>query len=129
MIVVDSSVWIDYLRGIRTQQTDRLNLVGSRRLVLVGDLVLCEVLQGLRNEHEARRVEALLQRFAFGRMGGYDVAVEAARIYRTMHARGITIRKTIDLLIATFCLLGSHDLLHADRDFDVFAREFGLKVV
>lgn len=129
MIVVDSSVWIDYLRGSPTPETERFDFLVGRRTFLVGDLVLCEVLRGFRSEAEARRVEVLFADFAFAPMVGHDVAIEAARIYRALRGRGIVVRKTIDLLIATFCLLNSHDLLHADRDFDVFAREFGLKVV
>lgn len=126
MIVVDSTVWIDFLNGRDRPHVRRLREMLGSTEIIVGDLMLCEVLQGLVSEREASEVEALLRRFDIVPMGGERIAVTAARNYRTMRERGITIRKTIDLLIGTWCIEHGVALLHNDRDFAPMARHLGL---
>ena len=129
MVIVDTSVWVDYLNAIDTAETQWLDreLAGQRLGLL--DLMLCEVLQGLRSEEEAKRVGRELMRFEVFETGGVELAVDAARNYRWLRSRGRTVRKTIDCLIATFCLRGGHPLLHCDRDFRPFEELLGLRVV
>lgn len=129
MILVDTSVWIDHLNNKQTHQVLALRgLVGFAPL-LVGDLILCEVLQGLRSEREAALVEQALNRFDSVSLVAPSLAVQAAANYRFLRGKGITIRKTIDLLIATFCIENRHALLHSDRDFDPIETHLGLQVV
>jgi len=129
MIVVDSSVWIDHLNDIATPEVETLRGVVGLEPILMGDLILCEVLQGLRTDGEAAQVERALRRFQVASMLDADLAVRAAQFYRLLRGKGITIRKTIDLIIATFCIERGHALLHADRDFDPFERHLGLRVL
>lgn len=126
MIVVDSSVWIDFLRGRNVPHVARLRALLGTSEIIVGDLMLCEVLQGIEHERAAREVEALLRRFEIASMGGDEIAVNAARNFRFLRARGITIRKTIDLLIGTWCIEQRRPLLHNDSDFRPMARHLGL---
>ncbi len=129
MILVDTSVWIDYFNGSATAETDLLDrLLGSERL-LTGDLILTEVLQGFRSESDYSQALRLLGTLEFRPMVGREIAILAAKNYRTLRARGVTVRKTIDVLIATFCIRRSHVLLHSDRDFDGFERHLGLGVL
>ena len=129
MILVDSSVWIDHLNDTATGAVHRLRELIPARPLLVGDLILCEVLQGLRSEREARRVERALRRFATVPLLDPDLAVTAAANYRSLRAKGITIRKTVDLIIGTFCIERGHALLHDDRDFEPMVRFLGLQVL
>lgn len=126
MIVVDSSVWIDFLNGRKAAHVERLQAVLGVDEIIVGDLMLCEVLQGLDNERAARQVESLLRRFEIVPMAGEAIAVAAARNFRSLRKRGITIRKTIDLLIGTWCIENRRPLLHNDSDFRPMARHLGL---
>ena len=126
MIVVDSSVWIDFFNGRNAPHVRRLRAVLGTDEIIVGDLMLCEVLQGLDGERAARRVESLLRRFEIVPMAGEAIAVEAARNFRLLRKRGITIRKTIDLLIGTWCIENRRPLLHNDNDFRPMARHLGL---
>ena len=126
MIVVDTSVWIDFLNGRITSQVGRLDAVLGTEEIIVGDLMLCEVLQGLDSERAARAVEALLRRFEIVSMGGEAIAVAAAANFRSLRRRGITVRKTIDLLIGTWCIENRRPLLHNDSDFQPMARHLGL---
>ena len=126
MIVVDSSVWIDFLNGRNVPHVRRLRAVLGTDEVLVGDLMLCEVLQGLESERAARDVEALLRRFAIASMVGDANAVAAARNYRSLRRRGITVRKTVDMLIGTWCIENRMPLLHNDGDFRPMVRHLGL---
>ena len=126
MIVVDSSVWIDFLNGRNAPHVRRLRAILGSEEVIVGDLMLCEVLQGLDSEREAREVEELLQRFEIVPMAGEAIAVAAARNFRSLRKRGITVRKTIDLLIGTWCIENRRPLLHNDSDFHPMARYLGL---
>ena len=126
MIVVDSSVWIDFLNGRSTPQVGRLRGQLGIEEIVVGDLMLCEVLQGVDSEQAAEEVEALLRRFEIVAMAGEAIAVAAARNYRSLRRRGITIRKTIDLLIGAWCIEHRVPLLHNDSDFRPMARHLGL---
>jgi predicted nucleic acid-binding protein len=125
-MVVDTSVWIDFLNGRNAPHVAALRASLGRDEIIVGDLMLCEVLQGLDGEGEARQVEALLRSFDIAPMCGDTIAVTAARNYRALRQRGITIRKTIDLLIGTWCIEHRQPLLHNDSDFRPMARHLGL---
>jgi predicted nucleic acid-binding protein len=126
VIVVDSGVWIDLLRGHNSRHVRRLLAsLGSEEIIL-GDLMLCEILQGLESEQAASEVETLLRNFEIVPMAGEAIAVVAARNYRSLRRRGITIRKTIDLLIGAWCIENARPLLHNDSDFHPMARHLGL---
>jgi predicted nucleic acid-binding protein len=126
VIVVDSSVWIDFLNGRKSPHVQRLHAILGSEEIIVGDLMLCEVLQGLDGERAARDVEALLRRFEIVPMAGETIAIAAARNFRSLRRRGITVRKTIDLLIGTWCIENRRSLLHNDRDFRPMALHLGL---
>ena len=128
MIVVDSSVWIAHLRGTESAARRRLQNIEDSLDILVGDLILLEVLQGARNERHAAMIEESLRQFTIRRMLGDRLAVKAARNYRLLRERGITVRKTIDLIIGTFCIQEGYSLLHDDRDFDPMAEYLGLRI-
>ena len=127
MILVDSSVWIDYFQGRITAQTEKLDGVLGQEPLAIGDLILTEVLQGLESEQAARDVEALLRRFEIVAMAGEAIAVAGARNFRVLRRRGITVRKTIDLLIGTWCIENRASLLHNDSDFHPMTRHLGLR--
>ncbi len=129
MIVIDSSVWIDFFNGIATAEVERLRSLIGRQPLLVGDMMLLEVLQGVADEREARRVESALRRFDLAPMLSPDLAVQGAANHRRLRQRGITLRKTIDLIIGTFCIAGGHALLTSDRDFLPIAEHLGLKLL
>ncbi|NQW03967.1 MAG: PIN domain nuclease [Acidobacteria bacterium] len=129
MVVVDTTVWIDYLKGRNSPETDWLDQQLSRQRIGLLDLMLCEILQGVSSEKEARLVEKHLLRFEIMESGGREIAVAAASNYRSLRRRGRTVRKTIDCLIATCCIRGGHQLLHGDRDFDPFEEFLGLTVI
>jgi len=120
VILVDSSVWIDYFRGAVTPQTDRLDALLGTEPVAIGDLMLAEVLQGFTNDRDFETALATLGALDVIEIGGREVAVQAARNYRALRARGITVRKTIDTLIATRCIMDGVALLYSDRDFEGF---------
>ena len=126
MIVVDSSVWIDFLNGRHLAHVRKLRTRLGTEEIIIGDLMLCEVLQGLENEAAAQAVEGFLRRFDIVSMAGDAIAVVAARNFRYLRRRGITVRKTIDLLIGTWCIENCVPLLHNDRDFVPMARHLGL---
>jgi predicted nucleic acid-binding protein len=126
LIVVDSSVWIDFLNGRNVPHVRRLRALLGTEEIAVGDLMLCEVLQSLVSERAAQDVEALLRRFLIVPMAGDMIAVAAARNFRFLRRHGITIRKTIDLLIGTWCVENGCALLHNDSDFRPMARYLGL---
>jgi predicted nucleic acid-binding protein len=129
MVLVDTSVWIDYYAGIRSPQTDWLDESVGRVTIGLTDLHLTEFLQGIRDERHPDIYLRSLSEFLILTTGGRSLAVASATNYRLLRKRGITIRKTIDCLIATFCLLEGHSLLHNDRDFEPFEKYLGLKVV
>lgn len=126
MILVDSSVWIDYFRGASTPQSDRLDWLLGDQPLLIADLVLTEVLQGFLDDAAFSQAHRLMTTMTVIHVGGQDVAIQAARNYRTLRAQGATVRKTIDTLIATRCIVDSLDLLYSDRDFDPFVEHLGL---
>jgi predicted nucleic acid-binding protein len=129
MIIVDTTVWIDYLSGRANRETDYLDReLGRQRLGLI-DLILCETLQGIPDERSFTRTLHELRTFEIFETGGEEMAILAARNFRTLRQRGRTVRKTIDCLIATFCLQHGHWLLHRDRDFDHFEQILGLAVI
>jgi hypothetical protein len=127
--VVDTSVWVDYFNGVATPQTDRLDRLLGEERVLIGDLILVEVLQGFRREADFRRARALLEELEFREMLGKEVALESARNDRRLRERGVTVRKTIDVIIGTYCIVNGLPLLHADRDFEPLTEHLALKVV
>ena len=127
MILVDSSVWIHYFNGSVTWQTDLLDHYLSTFPIIMGDLILTEVLQGFRSDKEYETAKNFLRALPFRSIGGYDVAVQSAQNYRTLRKSGITVRKTIDIIIATFCIIEGLTLLHDDRDFDPMEIHYGLQ--
>lgn len=129
MIVIDSSVWIAHLRNAETAPVLTLRNLDGERDILVGDLILLEVLQGARDDRHAALIERNLRQFTVVSMLGERLAVQAARNYRLLRARGITIRKTVDVIIGSFCIAGGHALLHDDRDFDPMVEHLGLRIV
>ncbi len=129
MTVVDTTVWIDYLGGNVNPHTDWLDRELNQQRLALTDLILCEILQGIRTDSDFRRVRRDLSRFEVLDTGGEALAVASAQNYRFLRSHGHTIRKTIDCLIATFCLLEGHSLLHRDHDFDPFETHLGLRVI
>ena len=128
MILVDSSVWIAHLRGLRTAATARLTAVAGQEPLLIGDLILLEVLQGARDEFHAARIERGLRQYTVVPLLDADLAPRAARNYRKLRDLGITVRKTADIIIGTFCIEHHHTLLHDDRDFEPMEKHLGLAV-
>jgi predicted nucleic acid-binding protein len=126
VILVDSSVWIARLRGQTNGATATLAAAVMREPLLVGDLILLEVLQGARDEAHASRIERALRQFSVVALLDDELATSAARNYRLLRSRGVTIRKTADLIIGTFCLERGHRLLHDDRDFAPMVEHLGL---
>jgi len=129
VVIIDSTVWIDYLRGAENPETRWLDRELQRQRLGMTDLILCEVLQGIRDQNSFARVQSELLKFQVFHTGGAGLAVAAGRNYRDLRHHGYTVRKTIDCLIATFCLQARHELLHRDRDFDPFEKVLGLQVV
>ncbi len=129
MILVDSSVWVDFFNGLETRQTGALNDRLGQEPVLIGDLILTEVLQGFRRDADYRKARALLDTLELRPLGGKAIALAAADNDRRLRRRGVTPRKTIDMIIATYCVAHGLKLLHADRDFEVLEKELGLAVV
>jgi predicted nucleic acid-binding protein len=128
MIVVDASVWIDYFHGTPNPETDALDAVLAEERVVVGDLTLAEVLSGFSSNRDFRLARELLDRCEYRSMVGREIALEAANHYRTLRRRGATVRKTVDILIGTFCVVNALPLLHRDRDFDPMEKHLGLSV-
>ena len=129
MLVVDTTVWIDYFNGVENSQTDFLHAVLDKTPILIGDLILAEVLQGFRHDPDFEKVRRTLGKFIQGSMVNPALAVQSARNYRFLRQKGITVRKTIDSLIATYCIENDHELLHNDSDFDGYEEHLGLRVV
>lgn len=129
MILVDSSVWIDYFRGTDTPQAQKLDELLGHELIAIGDLILAEVLQGFTSDRDFKQASKLLTSLTILDLGGQETAVQAAKNFRILRTHGITVRKTIDTLIATYCMTHDLPLLYSDRDFDPFAEYLGLRVV
>jgi len=129
MILVDSSVWIGYFNGRVTPQTDYLDRVLLEQQILVGDIILGEVLQGFHSDEAFQQALAALSKFTQVDMLTPTLAIQSAKNYRALRRLGITVRKTIDCFIATYCIETRCDLLHSDRDFDPFEQHLGLRVI
>ena len=129
MLVVDTSVWVDYFNGIENPQTNYLHAILNQTPILMGDLILAEVLQGFRYDPDFERVRGALGRYVQVNMVSPVLAVQSARNYRLLRQKGVTVRKTIDSLIATYCIENNHGLLHNDSDFDGYETYLGLRVV
>jgi predicted nucleic acid-binding protein len=129
MILVDSSVWIDYFNGTKTPQTDWLDLALGSSPIIMGDLILAEVLQGFQDQKDFETAKNLLLDMPFMAMVGREVALESAENYRSLRRKGVTVRKTIDVLIGTFCIHYQVPLLHKDRDFEPMVEFLGLKTI
>lgn len=127
MILVDSSVWIDYFRGTPTTQTEKLDSLLGDEPVAIGDLILAEVLQGFGRDKDFNQAKKLLTSLVVVELGSQEIAIQAARNLRNLRSMGITIRKTIDTIIATHCIENSYILLHCDRDFEPFVTHLGLR--
>jgi len=128
MLVVDSTVWIDYFNGVETPQTNYLDSVLDHAPILVGDLILAEALQGFRKDASFEKARRALGKFMQSGMVSPELALQSARNYRFLRQNGVTVRKTIDSLIATFCIENDHELLHNDSDFDGYEQHLGLRV-
>ena len=129
MVIVDTTVWIDYLRGTGNPETNWLDQELTRQRLGLTDVILCEVLQGVRDAGLFVQVRDELLTFHLFETGGKELAIASAVDYRTLRVEGYTVRRTIDCIIAAFCLRAGHELLHRDHDFDAFEREIGLRVV
>ena len=129
MIFVDSSVWIDYFNGKKTPQTDWLDSSLGNTPLIMGDLVLTEVLQGFQSDKDFRIARELLLEMPFMAMGGRALALQSAVNCRTLRRKGVSVRKTIDVMIGTFCIHYELPLLYDDRDFDPMVKFLGLKTI
>ena len=129
MILVDTSVWIDYFRGVVTPQSDKLDTLLGVEQVLTGDLILTEVLQGFAKQRDFDAALKLLASLPMVDLGGREIAIQAARNFRVLRSLGATVRQTIDTVIATRCIASGYELLHNDRDFEPFVTHLGLRAV
>ncbi len=129
MILVDSSVWIDYFNGRLNWQTDRLDQLLGNELIITGDIILLEVLQGFRIKKDFETTKKALEKLECYSLCNRELAIRSAENYGFLRKKGITIRKTIDTIVATFCIHHQHFLLHRDRDFDPFEEYLGLKIL
>jgi len=127
MIVADTSAWIDYVRGIRAPHTDLLDYELQHNRIVTGDIIIVEFLQGLKKEKDLRIAKQLMESLEYYDFVGKDIAFIAAENFRKLRRNGITVRKTIDVIIATFCILHGFALIHNDRDFDPMELYLGLK--
>lgn len=127
MILLDSSVWVDYFRGASTAQAEKLDSLLGTEPLAIGDLILTEVLQGFDSDRDFNQAKRLLTSLAVVDLGGQDIALQAAKNYRTLRALGVTVRKTIDTIIATRCIESGYTLLHCNRDFEPFMTHLGLR--
>ncbi len=127
MILVDSSVWIDFFNGVDCRETDELDSRLAGELILTGDIILAEVLQGFRRDSDFHRARELLARLECRDMLGREVALFAADNYRKLRKMGVTARKTIDVMIGSFCIQHGYPLLYTDRDFDPMVAHLGLE--
>jgi predicted nucleic acid-binding protein len=129
MLIVDSTVWIDYFNGLENPQTDYLDQMMERTPILVGDLILAEVLQGFRDDSDFEEARRALSKYIQVEMVNPELALQSARNYRLLRRKGVTVRKTIDSLIATYCIENEHDLLHNDNDFDGYEKHLKLRAI
>jgi predicted nucleic acid-binding protein len=127
--LVDSSVWIDYFKGTVTTQTDRLDALLGQEPLAIGDLILTEVLQGIHDDRQFEQARHMLTSLVVVELGGVGIAIQAARNFRKLRALGVSVRQTIDAVIATRCIESGYELLHSDRDFDPFVKHLGLRAL
>ena len=128
MIVADTSIWIDYVRGVDSPLTNLLDRELDRSRIITGDLIIAEFLQGFRSEKDYENAKRIMESLEYHDFVGKDIALKAAGNFRKLRKSGITVRKTIDMLIATFCIENDFELLHNDRDFDAMEKRLGLRV-
>ena len=128
MIVADTSAWIDYFNGVSAPHTDLLDIELSRSRIITGDLIIAEFLQGFRDERDFQEAKRILESLEYRDLVGKEIALAAAQNFRFLRKKGITVRKTIDVLIATFCIENDFELIHNDRDFEAMEKEIGLKI-
>jgi hypothetical protein len=126
LILVDSSIWIDYFNGAVTPKTEKLDRLLGQEPVAIGDLILTEVLQGFRNDRDFDRARSLLVSLDVVQLAGIEISIAAAKNFRKLRGLGVTVRKTIDTIIATRCIESGYPLLYSDRDFDPFVEHLGL---
>ncbi len=129
MVIVDSSVWVNYFNGTTTWQVEILDQMLQQIPVLTGDLILIEVLQGFRIDKDFRKAKKVMSILPCKKMVGPSIAIQGAENYRKLRKKGITVRKTIDVIIGTFCITENIPLLHDDKDFDTMAEHLGLKTI
>jgi predicted nucleic acid-binding protein len=129
MVLVDSSVWINYFNGRITWQTEILDQMLQQIPLLTGDLILTEVLQGFRKDSEYQKAKEIMGLLSCKQMGGYEIAVNSAENYRKLRKKGVTVRKTIDVIIGTFCINENIPLLHDDKDFEPMVKHLALKTI
>lgn len=128
MILVDSSVWINYFNGVTSRATDSLDQLLGKEQLITGDIILAEVLQCFLSDKDFYLAKDLLLQLPCHNLCGQELAIQSSMYFRELRKKGVTIRKTIDVIIATFCLYNGHTLLHSDRDFEPFQLHLGLKV-
>jgi len=128
MIVVDTSVWIDYVNGIITPQTNLLDIELENSRIVTGDLIITEFLQGFRDDKQYYEAKELMESLEYCDFVGKEIAIKAAENFRKLRKKGITVRKTIDVLIATFCVENGYELIHNDKDFDQMEEILGLRI-
>ncbi|MDR8393983.1 PIN domain nuclease [Aliifodinibius sp. S!AR15-10] len=128
MILVDTSVWIDYFNGIENKQTESLDQILSEQTVLIGDIILTEILQGFDSDKEYRLARQALEPLDCVHLGGKSLAIKAASNFRFLRSEGVTIRKTVDMLIGSWCIEHEMELLHNDKDFDQIATQLPLQI-
>ena len=128
MILVDTSVWIDYFNGVENKQTESLDRILSEQTVLVGDIILTEILQGFDSDKEFRLAKQALEPLDCVHLGGKSLAIKAASNFRFLRSKGVTVRKTVDMLIGSWCIEHDVELLHNDKDFDQIATQLPLKI-
>jgi predicted nucleic acid-binding protein len=128
LILVDSSVWIEYFKGTITTQTEMLDGLLGQQPMAIGDLILTEVLQGFNRDRDVNHARKMLTSLMVVELGSQEIAIQAAKNFRALRKLGVTVRKTINTVIATRCIESGYELLHNDRDFDPFAKYLGLRV-
>jgi predicted nucleic acid-binding protein len=128
MILVDSSVWINYFNGVINPKTDVLDRLLNEEIISIGDLIYTEVLQGFKKEKDFKQAKKLFDGLLFFEMLGKEQSVNTIKNFRFLRSKGITIRKTIDMIIATFCICNNLQLLHNDKDFDLIAKNLNLNI-
>ncbi|MFH0976998.1 MAG: PIN domain nuclease [Spirochaetota bacterium] len=129
MIVADTSVWIDYFKGISAPHTDILDRELLNYRIITGDIIIAEFLQGFKDEKDYNQAKEIMNSLEYFDFVGKEIAFKAAQNFRKLRKQGITVRKTIDVIIATFCIKNNFPLIHNDKDFDPMEQHLGLKVI